>query len=451
MKEKYDKSVSKYNKALEIQPNNDRALINRALTYNAKEQYQKATEDLDKVISLNPAHSLAYYNRALIKTHIGAYNEAIEDYTQVLKYNPQNILSYFNRGAIRMQIDDYAHAIRDFTMAIKLYPNFAKAYQNRAIARRKVQDYEGAKKDMQTAEKINKAYRKNKLSSINFSDTTENFKRLISLQNSKNLPQQFGNIKKEIEPRENYSIYFNPGTEQNLAEVLSLQVKDSSVYQEKSYFNNQYIIDHNPPDEYSREVHEKRIKELTDSIKLFPNKTHLYILRALSRKTTRNYNQALRDVSKVIKKEPDNFLAWFIRGNIRTEMIEYIKMMEDDSKILQINLDRKFNEEPIERNITFHDYKKAIKDYNRAVKLAPNFIYAYYNRANAKIRNKNFQQALNDYNKVIFLDNKFAEAYFNRGMTKIYLQKNTEGCIDISKAGELGIDEAYTVIKIYCQ
>jgi len=42
------------------------------------------------------------------------------------------------------------------------------------------------------------------------------------------------------------------------------------------------------------------------------------------------------------------------------------------------------------------------------------------------------------------------QAYYNRGLTLIYLQDNEKGCLDMSKAGELGMQEAYPVIKKYC-
>jgi hypothetical protein len=42
------------------------------------------------------------------------------------------------------------------------------------------------------------------------------------------------------------------------------------------------------------------------------------------------------------------------------------------------------------------------------------------------------------------------EAYYNRGLVHIYLQDREKGCLDMSKAGELGITDAYSVIKKYC-
>ena len=43
------------------------------------------------------------------------------------------------------------------------------------------------------------------------------------------------------------------------------------------------------------------------------------------------------------------------------------------------------------------------------------------------------------------------EAYYNRGLVLIFLKDREKGCIDLSRAGELGVAEAYRVISKYCK
>ncbi len=50
----------------------------------------------------------------------------------------------------------------------------------------------------------------------------------------------------------------------------------------------------------------------------------------------------------------------------------------------------------------------------------------------------------------IKLQPDLGEAYYNRALTLLYLNENKLACKDLSKAGELGITEAYNVIKRYC-
>ena len=60
-------------------------------------------------------------------------------------------------------------------------------------------------------------------------------------------------------------------------------------------------------------------------------------------------------------------------------------------------------------------------------------------------------EAYEDYSKAIELNPAFAEAYYNRGIIQIFMKDTRKGCLDISKAGELGILEAYEVLKRYAQ
>ena len=55
------------------------------------------------------------------------------------------------------------------------------------------------------------------------------------------------------------------------------------------------------------------------------------------------------------------------------------------------------------------------------------------------------------FTQAIALDARLAEAYFNRGLAYFRLQKRNEGFTDLSKAGELGLYDAYSVIKQFTQ
>ncbi len=62
---------------------------------------------------------------------------------------------------------------------------------------------------------------------------------------------------------------------------------------------------------------------------------------------------------------------------------------------------------------------------------------------------KNFSGAIQDYNKAIKLNPNDARAYMGSGLAKILSGQKNSGCLDLSKAGELGFSEAYDLIKQY--
>ena len=75
----------------------------------------------------------------------------------------------------------------------------------------------------------------------------------------------------------------------------------------------------------------------------------------------------------------------------------------------------------------------------------------YNDMGTSKGEKGDYKGALKDFNKAIELDPKLSDAYFNRGLAKIQLGQKDSGCLDLSKAGEMGYSQAYDTIKKFCQ
>jgi tetratricopeptide (TPR) repeat protein len=93
------------------------------------------------------------------------------------------------------------------------------------------------------------------------------------------------------------------------------------------------------------------------------------------------------------------------------------------------------------------DFEIMLHDYDYVITHLPDFSFAYYNKANMLCIQQDFAAAIAYYTKSIQADPDFAEAYFNRGLTYIYTQETEKGLADLSKAGELGIYQAYNLIS----
>ena len=98
-------------------------------------------------------------------------------------------------------------------------------------------------------------------------------------------------------------------------------------------------------------------------------------------------------------------------------------------------------------HLLVEEYEPAIQDFTEAIKNQPNVAEAYYNRAYAYAATRKYSLALEDLDKAIQLRSQFPQAYFNRGIVKIFMNDNDHATADLSKAGELGIYQAYSIIK----
>jgi tetratricopeptide (TPR) repeat protein len=101
------------------------------------------------------------------------------------------------------------------------------------------------------------------------------------------------------------------------------------------------------------------------------------------------------------------------------------------------------------------DHRGAIADYTKAIEMAPKYPFdykdVYMGRGYAKYNLKDYRGAISDYSKAIEIDVKYAIAYYIRGLAKLKIGQKESGCLDLSKAGELGEADAYEAISKYCQ
>ena len=87
------------------------------------------------------------------------------------------------------------------------------------------------------------------------------------------------------------------------------------------------------------------------------------------------------------------------------------------------------------------DYRQAVADYTKALKLNPRFYLAWHNRGMAYEQLNDKSRAVVDYSKAISLNPNYAEAYYNRGLCYESLGDKTGARADFAKAKQLGYSE----------
>lgn len=96
------------------------------------------------------------------------------------------------------------------------------------------------------------------------------------------------------------------------------------------------------------------------------------------------------------------------------------------------------------------DYYGAIEDYSAAIGVNENYVDAYFKRGKAKQLLLAYEDAINDVTKIIQINPKSIDAFYMRGILRIDFGDMKNGCLDLSKAGELGDLRAYEIIKEKC-
>ena len=172
----------------------------------------------------------------------------------------------------------------------------------------------------------------------------------------------------------------------------------------------------------SLEDYRGAIADFNEAIELSGNYSEAYFFRGLSKNQIENYQEAIADFNKAIQFEPTNAWAYCHRGQSKFYL---------------------------------EDYRGAITDYTKALKIHPLpfglMRVAYFNIALSKFHLKDYQEAIVDFTAAIELAGDYSpDGYLYRGISKIRLGYKDEGCMDLSKAGELGNVDAYKMIKEHC-
>jgi tetratricopeptide (TPR) repeat protein len=149
--------------------------------------------------------------------------------------------------------------------------------------------------------------------------------------------------------------------------------------------------------------------------------------------------------------ELDSAFYLLNRGVLRADMIEFIASMQSNVQTLTMD-DAGTTRARVSDQVTHsYDYSEAIADIEAAAALIPDFAYFHFDLGNLYCLSSRLVEAIDSYDKAISLHPYMGDAYYNRGLVLIYLKDKEKGCIDLSRAGELGVADSYSVISKYCE
>lgn len=454
---KYDEAISDMDKAISLDSTSTFAYFNRAIMLYETERYVDAMADLNRVLKDEPGNALTLYNRGLISAQLGAYDDALADMDRVLDINPNNVLAYFNRASIFIEMGQYHNALEDYDKAIELYPDFAKAYMNRSYVKNLLGDYKSSKADYNIARKKVEEYRaKNSSEEASFADTTRKYSSLIALDadfakkdfNDELLQHRDIDIK--LRPMYRFVI---SGLKDGTNYALSRGYENPLIERFAGGYPVEVSVSNSPSSE------DAKVLEIAEKQAWEGNSADNLNLRALHDYSLKQYNSALNYYSGAIDaSEGESGVGKLSqafyrmnRGALRAEMIDFISSIENNVQTLSMD-DSGATRARVRDQVTRQwDYSEAIDDMKQAEALVPDLPYIYFNLGNLYCLSSEHIASIENYSRAIELYPYMGDAYFNRGLVLIYLKDKEKGCIDLSRAGELGVGDAYGVIKKYCE
>ncbi|MFN8286148.1 MAG: tetratricopeptide repeat protein [Chitinophagales bacterium] len=205
--------------------------------------------------------------------------------------------------------------------------------------------------------------------------------------------------------------------------------------------------------------------------------------RAMGEKNFRNAEQYLK---KAVELYPRHFDAWFamaemddLFGSQGTALKEYrvCESIDSTQPKLYYNIGNIYQKmkrktdayKAFDRAITLNpefvlalmarasilsdwkNYDAAIYDYDRVIQNNRTYHFAYKARGQVKLLNRDFNSAADDFTRYLIFEETDPSAYYYRGLAKIGMNDLLEGCLDLSKAADMGYVAAQKAIKKTCE
>ncbi len=432
-------------KAIHLRPKHVPSYINRALARLNTNNLRGAMSDYDTALDLDPNNFLGHYNRGLLRMQLGADNDAISDFDYVIEMEPDNVMAIFNRGLLRDKTGDLHGAIRDYSKVIDQFPNFWVGLEHRAKCYRRLGLNARAEKDefrifkAQTdkhlgiqprwsANKVKEMRKRGEIDPDKYSSiVVEDAPETHEYQSEYRGRIQNRSVTMDYRPLFLLTLY--PYTNG----MKSYQAFDRDVER----FNARKPLRHNLfvacgnlglgsdvatsafalVDSLSADI---SVEEDPRDI------SRLLLQRSVAYTVLQNYPDAISDLDVVIRNDSVSMLAYWQRAVCQTMMNNFNLSQGIDARLKTA---------------------KAMADFDKAIELAPDNAYLYYDRASLQVGSGNTGEAIEDYSRAIRIEPHMAEAYYNRGLLYYAQGDKKSAAKDLSKAGELGLYDAYSVIK----
>ncbi len=460
-----DKALADYDEAIKLNSTFAGDYINRGIIHVQKNNFRQALSDYDTAINMDGDNTLAYYNRALLRANLGDTNNALSDLITVLSHDSAYMEARLQKASLEYEVGNYQESINDYKIIIDKYPDFIPAYMGIAHAERSLGNTNQAQLYAQLAMDIEEKLKKeqetkkeetfvadNKIEDAGQQSATSKRTEMFNRFTAQNMER--------AEKESKYSSVTRGAVQEKYTDlvsernfVLSFYAKNDELRRTNYYhptielYNKEKKLStvlritntEIPLTEDLVKIHFDAIDHISSQLTTQTDDADIFFNRAMEFSLIQDFSSAINDLNKAILLRPDFTLAYFARANIRYKQIEYDNNTDDN---LSLEQDRRKSSET---QYSF-DAEMIMRDYDRVISLAPDFQYAYFNKANVLATLKDFRSAVSYYTRAIEIDPDFAEAYYNRGLVYLFTGEDTKGINDLSKSGELGMYKVYNLI-----
>ncbi|MBN1516768.1 tetratricopeptide repeat protein [Candidatus Sumerlaeota bacterium] len=128
--EKFETAIELYGRILQMRPEPFiRSIVHnhRGMAWFVLSDYEKAIEDFNRSLELNAQNYRALNHRGLSFRVLGRHEEALQDFDASIVLNGGQVNAYYVRALIHFDLQDYASALESCERALNLRPDYVPA------------------------------------------------------------------------------------------------------------------------------------------------------------------------------------------------------------------------------------------------------------------------------------------------------------------------------------
>ncbi|NXI59018.1 TTC6 protein, partial [Chloroceryle aenea] len=388
-------------------------------------------KDFNRALALCPSHFQAYMSRAAYYGSQGRYSKAILNCNEAIKILPNSVQAYFYRGTLKYQNKTFRAAIEDLSKAIDLDKTCGLAYYNRAVCYHEIKDFRKALKDygvvllLQLSKEIAFKVLINRgllyMELDDYGNACEDFKEAALLSpGDSQIFQALGICYHRLHEFEEAVRSFD--------QVLKLDPVSVDAYVGRG----------NSRMENRHEAGCKRAqKDFLRAIHLNPECIKARICLGYNLQALGKLQKAWSQFTAAICIDPKCSAAYDGRASVCLQMGETFAALQDTNAALKLTTTAPL----LTKRGVIHQLMGylpcAMKDYQQAISVEPNYALAYFNAANVYFHHRQFSQAYCYYSKVLQLDPRNEAAVTCRAITNTLLNNIEEAKEDFEKAVSL--------------
>jgi tetratricopeptide (TPR) repeat protein len=129
-----DEAVDAFTEAIQLNPEDTQAYIERGQAYGNLGELQLAINDFSRAIDLDPQIADVYQHRGYAYGLLGQHQRALQDFSQAIRTGAQSAEAYFGRALAHRSLNQHKQAVWDSTQAILLNPEYGDAFFLRGLS-----------------------------------------------------------------------------------------------------------------------------------------------------------------------------------------------------------------------------------------------------------------------------------------------------------------------------